>query len=546
MPIRSRAGRLPPSRAHQCDECKLSFYRAEELHFHKLTEHHKEELDEQREPPFGRFVFDLQPPKAQKVLHPGSLGRFRGIQGENNSCYLDASIMALFFADNSFDFILEQKKLIECQALDQCREFLRLHIVNQLRTRGYVPSAIVFQWRLMIATWFGETKNFDRHCSEEEACEFIQFLLASYGSDDLTSSTRSTRTKTPSNLNEGQFMFQLLAPASRQEAAWTTEQLLADTLGDEKLEFSTLGKVLILQVPRYGKMERVIDAMIPSPFLHLKARSTKYAFELKSILVIGTSHFVAYMRVAEKGSVSWLYFDSMSDRVKDTNVPAIEDVTEQLEILESSNADGLIAREMKRSNREHLKRVVQDVSMMIYKKVKLPKQHSRQHSQFSLRNETNQTCPGTRKSPPQRQKEDKTQRAFEVAETDSSGNSFPLDEPRSSGKRDPVDPSDSFRDSFSETQQLVLNDEARKIRRSPSDSVHCDASVESSGTFSGKSFEADSQAIETTLHTMGVGQLDHNNVVVYQDLIDHKEIFQEDETFAPKNGGGSEEWSSHR
>jgi len=96
------------------------------------------------------------------------------------------------------------------------------------------------------------------------------------------------------------------------------------------------------------------------------------------MLVIGSSHFVSYLRVpnARQGSdseenanpaFSWLYFDSMSDRVSEQNIPLIQDVTSQMQVLEVPNASALVEREMVKPEREHLRRVVEDLSVAIYR-----------------------------------------------------------------------------------------------------------------------------------------------------------------------------------
>lgn len=192
-------------------------------------------------------------------------------------------------------------------------------------------------------------------------------------------------------------MLQLLAPSSssaRSPAApggatiWTTAQLLHNTLEAERLSFRRLGASLILQLPRYGKdhEHRVLSAVVPSPCLYVTNNTdttTKARYELSSLLVIGRSHFVSYMRIARDSETSndssscnnkdscqtvttWLYFDSMHARENEINVPVIEDVSHQLQILEAPNAATLVPSRMRAGGMEHLKRVVEDLSIAIY------------------------------------------------------------------------------------------------------------------------------------------------------------------------------------
>ena len=126
-------------------------------------------------------------------------GKFRGIQGENNSCYLDSSLMAMFYANDTFDSLLvrsagdlENDKQ-DSNELEYARMYMTLHIVNQLRQRGFVPSGLVVEWRRMINHWFGRGVDFDSHCEEEEACDFVRFLLERFGDRSVKFSIESTK-----------------------------------------------------------------------------------------------------------------------------------------------------------------------------------------------------------------------------------------------------------------------------------------------------------------------------------------------------------------
>jgi hypothetical protein len=175
-------------------------------------------------------------------------------------------------------------------------------------------------------------------------------------------------------------MLQLLAPSHASPAVgtvWTTEELLRDTLETERLSIRRLGTSLILQLPRYGTGDRVVSAIVPSPYLYVATDTVKARFELSSLLVIGRSHFVSYMRIApdpesndgsnRNQSTTWLYFDSMSDREEEINIPIIEDVSHQVQILEAPNASMLVQSRMQADEMEHLKRIVEDLSIAIYK-----------------------------------------------------------------------------------------------------------------------------------------------------------------------------------
>lgn len=408
----------PLARHYKCDDCGASFANVDDLQVHTLTEHHEEEVP--TPPPYvGGFRFEAQPINLDTVI--ATTGQFRGIQGENNSCYLDSSLMAMFYANDTFDSLLIRGAgdMVSVEQVDDeleyARMYMTLHIVNQARQRGFVPSGLVVEWRRMINPWFGRGVDFDSHCEEEEACDFVRFLLERFGNDTVKFVIESTKTalarkqsksdvigfessgepalaEQPMNRNI-EVMLQLLAPtlANGQNCAWTIDQLLTETMHTQDLVFTELESSFILQLPRYGKRERVIGEVVPDPTLHVYIsgpRRCKIMYQLRAVVVIGTSHFVSYLRVpkAARGNIvtrlpaaleddqchseySWLYYDSMSDRVAQRNVPLILDVSAELAVLETPNASALVGAEMAKQGREHLKRVVQDMSMAFYCRV---------------------------------------------------------------------------------------------------------------------------------------------------------------------------------
>ena len=76
-------------------------------------------------------VTDFLPPLTQPVL-----GKNKGIEGDSNSCYMDATIFCMFAYNNVFDSLLHMKVDQEVASL-QAR--LRDNVVNVLRTKdGFV------------------------------------------------------------------------------------------------------------------------------------------------------------------------------------------------------------------------------------------------------------------------------------------------------------------------------------------------------------------------------------------------------------------------
>jgi hypothetical protein len=291
----------------------------------------------------------------------------------------------MFFAECLFDVVLLPAPRpaaadLDADAKRYAQQFLQVHIVNNLRRRGFVPAALVVEWRRMIAAWFCARVDFDSFCAEEEACEFVAFLLNTYAPPSLRIVLRPASLEPTAAVDverDGTFMLQLLSPSDAAAAApaLTVEQLLTSTLQQQQLQFAVTSESLILQLPRYGKKARVVGAVVVEPRMHVSdASGNTHCFELVSLLAIGVSHFVAYARIARSDGTAaqWVFFDSMCDRINDVNVPEVVDVSAELAVLETPAALQVAPRRLAEAGRHelpHLRRVVMDAACVFYRRV---------------------------------------------------------------------------------------------------------------------------------------------------------------------------------
>ena len=85
---------------------------------------------------FGGFMSPyvkgyIQPPTK---LAPHFVGRKKGIQGDQNSCYLDTTLYSMYAYSNIFDAILKRtKEKGDLKEFEGVQTTLREHIVNPLR-----------------------------------------------------------------------------------------------------------------------------------------------------------------------------------------------------------------------------------------------------------------------------------------------------------------------------------------------------------------------------------------------------------------------------
>lgn len=90
-------------------------------------------------------------PETDTSTMPACTGKHRGIEGGNNSCYLDSMLFCFFFCTNMFDFILDQKKK-EKKFAKECRRILRDDIVIPLRRTKFCSYEKVMNLRIKLST----------------------------------------------------------------------------------------------------------------------------------------------------------------------------------------------------------------------------------------------------------------------------------------------------------------------------------------------------------------------------------------------------------
>lgn len=77
-------------------------------------------------------------------------GTRSGIEGSNNSCYLDSMLFCLFYSTTIFDFLLEPKHK-EKKYAKACRKILHKQIVSQLRSTLFCGYEQVMDLRMHLS-----------------------------------------------------------------------------------------------------------------------------------------------------------------------------------------------------------------------------------------------------------------------------------------------------------------------------------------------------------------------------------------------------------
>jgi len=185
-------------------------------------------------------------------------GRSKGIQGHRNSCYLDATLFAMFSFSSVFDTILlqdwnSQKDEGDEELARNVQRILRDEVVNPLRKELYCTARNVMKLR--------ETMQHldDKLTSEEmDPQEFLQLLFSKVLNLDEFMSLSS---------GHSDFFHQVLVAQTEEDKNKipTIQQLFEQSLIMQELKLKTIPRpALILQMPRSGNKYKMYDGILPN------------------------------------------------------------------------------------------------------------------------------------------------------------------------------------------------------------------------------------------------------------------------------------------
>ncbi|XP_023951500.2 ubiquitin carboxyl-terminal hydrolase CYLD [Bicyclus anynana] len=382
--------------------------------------HHAEHYD-QPECPVVRGVV---PPLSAL----GSLaGKSRGIQGHHNSCYLDATLFAMFTFTSVFDALLYRPPEPEDSPhYTEVQRVLREEVVNPLRKHGYVRADRVMKLRTLLE----RLSDVPGLTSEEkDPEEFLNGLVA-----------QLLRAEPFLKLSSGQeaYCYQLFVEKDEHVTLPSVQQLLEQSFATSGVKLSEVPAAFIIQMPRFGKQYKLYQRVQPSPLLdvtdlieglprqctvcgalarwecgacaaagaldagalcaaclrlahatrpHHKATPLsvceEYAplletspaprvyMELFAVLCIETSHYVAFVKTGAPHDAPWCFFDSMADRKGERNgynIPEIVEIAELGAWLSEEGGRALhAAAPLDRQLPAPAKRLLADAYMCFYR-----------------------------------------------------------------------------------------------------------------------------------------------------------------------------------
>ncbi|XP_058121481.1 ubiquitin carboxyl-terminal hydrolase CYLD isoform X2 [Anopheles coustani] len=307
-------------------------------------------------------------------------GMFKGIQGHHNSCYLDATLFAMFTFTSVFDSLLFRPKEPEDNPqYEEVQRVLLEEIVNPLRKNHFVRADRVLKLRELLDQLSSVTGLMSE---EKDPEEFLNSLLAQILRADPF-------LKLSSGLDT--FYYQLFVEKDERLNLPSVQQLFEQSFLASNIKLKEVPSCLIIQMPRFGKNFKMYPRILPSQVLDVtdiiedsprqccvcgkvadfecrdcfgKMRNEgleetaickncidsvhqhnkrinhkpvpltvpqdfipmaahcevpRLYMELFAVVCIETSHYVAFVKAASGQDAPWCFFDSMADRNGEQN-----------------------------------------------------------------------------------------------------------------------------------------------------------------------------------------------------------------------------------
>ncbi|XP_054283750.1 ubiquitin carboxyl-terminal hydrolase CYLD isoform X2 [Macrosteles quadrilineatus] len=308
-------------------------------------------------------------------------GKFRGIQGHHNSCYLDATLFSMFAFTSVFDSLLFRPSASkDIDRYEEVQTVLREEIVNPLRENLFVRADRVMKLRTLMEKLSSVT---GLTCEEKDPEEFLTSLVA-----------QILKAEPFLKLSSGQeaYHYQLFVEKDEQLTLPTVQQLFEQSFLASDIKLKEVPSCLIIQMPRFGKSFKMYPRILPSQLLdvtdviedsprqctvcgklaefeckecfdqglceeglqsiafctqcldtaHSHQKRSRHTWrrlevpqefsvlkdhcviprlymELFAVVCIETSHYVAFVKCGTGSEAPWCFFDSMADRKGEQN-----------------------------------------------------------------------------------------------------------------------------------------------------------------------------------------------------------------------------------
>lgn len=181
------------------------------------------------------------------------LGKSRGIQGHNNSCYLDATLFAMFSSTTLFDSLLYRPpNKCDIPEYSEIQRILREDIVRPLRDDFVVNADQVMLFRTMLE----QSSSVEGLTDEEkDPEEFLSLLLS-----------QILKAEPYLKLSSGleSFFYQLIVDKDEDVVLPTVQDLFEQSFMNSTVRLREIPPCLLLQMPRFGRQYKMYSRIMPS------------------------------------------------------------------------------------------------------------------------------------------------------------------------------------------------------------------------------------------------------------------------------------------
>ncbi|CAM4807712.1 unnamed protein product, partial [Rotaria magnacalcarata] len=187
------------------------------------------------------------------------LGQNKGIEGDSNSCYMDATIFCMFAYSNVFDSLLNVKT--EKKSLTQLQKLLRENIVHVLRSNiGFVERDALYHLRTQLSEATGDSSFKD---VEKDPTEFLRALEGLFNFAPLkTIAPDQPPNATASNITTN-IMWEMFDPNPHNMLSTNIATIFLNSLSEIPAKLATIPPFLILVAPRRTRSQRSYRYIIP-------------------------------------------------------------------------------------------------------------------------------------------------------------------------------------------------------------------------------------------------------------------------------------------
>lgn len=191
--------------------------------------------------------------KNANVVLKNFLGKSRGIQGHNNSCYLDATLFAMFSSTTLFDSLLYRpSNKNDIPEYQEIQRILREDIVRPLRKDFIVNADQVMLFRTMLE----QSSSVEGLTDEEkDPEEFLSLLLG-----------QILKAEPYLKLSSGleSFFYQLIVDKDENVVLPTVQDLFEQSFMNSTVRLREIPPCLLLQMPRFGRQYKMYSRIMPS------------------------------------------------------------------------------------------------------------------------------------------------------------------------------------------------------------------------------------------------------------------------------------------